>query len=408
MSEPGIQVHFEIPVRRMPAAPPPPAKPAVLAYGFRIFFLMGAVAALTLVAAWLGVYAFGVTFRHHMPMAHWHGHEMLFGFAGAIIAGFLLTAPGNWTGRPMPRGFPLGCLAGLWIAGRCAGFFPEFIPAWLYMLVDAAFMPALAVFVYRALRGVPRHRHNLVFPVMLLAMTVANIVSHRMVRTQTGVSVGTEVMLYLVLLMISVMGGRVIPGFTLGQFPNGRTRVSPWLDWIAIGSLPLVLLADLTGAPAMFVAMLSLAAATVHGARFVGWHAPEMWRIPLVWLLHVGYGWMALGFVMKAGAILGFAPPLLFRHAFTAGTIGGVIFAMICRVSLGHTGRSLHLPRFVPLAMVLICLAPVLRVLMPWVVPMHLLLWIKLSGVAWIAAFGIYVFCYAPMLCQPRADGRPG
>ena len=408
MAETGIPQHFEIPIRRMPSTPQPSAKPAVLAHGFRIFFLMGAVAAMLLVAAWIGIYAFGVSFHHHMPMAHWHGHEMLFGFAMAIIAGFLLTAPGNWTGRTMPRGFPLGCLAGLWLAGRFAGFFPGILPLWLYMMVDAAFIPVLAVAVYRALRGVPQHRHNLVFPVILLAMTVANVTSHLMVRTSTGVSMGTEGMLYLVLLMITVMGGRVIPGFTLGKFPEGRTRVWPWLDRIAIGSLPVVMLADLAGAPVPMVAMLCLAAAMVHGSRLVGWHTPEMWRFPLVWLLHVGYGWMVLGFIMKAGSILGFVPPLLFRHAFTAGTIGGVIFAMICRVSLGHTGRSLRLPGFVPWAMIMIGVVPVLRVLLPWVAPMQQLLWIKLSGAAWIVAFGVYIVYYAPMLCQPRADGRPG
>ena len=168
------------------------------------------------------------------------------------------------------------------------------------------------------------------------------------------------------------------------------------------------MLADLAGAPAPIVAMLCLAAAMANGARLVGWHTPEMWRFPLVWLLHVGYGWLVLGFVMKAGAILGFAPPLLFRHAFTTGTIGGVIYAMICRVSLGHTGRSLRLPRLIPLAMVVISMVPVLRVLMPWIVPVQQLLWIKLSGAAWIAAFWVYIFYYAPMLCRPRADGRPG
>lgn len=405
----GIRVEIEVPLQRSQA---PPVRSynglAVLAYGFRIFFLLGALSSLLLVSAWIAVYAFGFRFANHFDLIQWHAHEMLFGFTTAIIAGFLLTAPGNWTGRAMPKGKVLGGLALLWLAGRIVSFFSAYVPGWLIMIVDVSFLPALSWVVYSALRGAIHQRHNLILPFLLCVMTTANVLSHLHIRNSSGTAVGTEFMLYLVLLLITIMGGRMIPGFTQGQFPSGKSRSYPWVDRLSVLSLIVLVPADLMGAPARVIATFCVIAGIAHAIRLIGWHTREIWRVPLLWILHTGYAWLVGGFFMKAGALIGMASPLLFRHAFTAGTMGVIILGMVSRITLGHTGRPLRLPRFMVTAFVLANLCVVFRVIVPWMAPIHYLICLQLSAGAWIAAYGIYLIQYGPMLCSPRADGRPG
>lgn len=408
MNGEGIRVEMEIPARRFSGIPPVYSGPVILAYGFRIFFLLGALSAVALMMAWISVYAFGFTFANHFDLIQWHAHEMLFGFIGAIIAGFMLTAPGNWTGRPMPKGGVLGGLAALWLAGRIVLFLPAYLPEWLIALVDVSFLPVLGGTVYRVLRGATRQKHNLVFPVMLCAMAAANLVAHVGIRNRYGLAVGTESMLYLVLLLISMMGGRVIPGFTQGQFPLGSSRVRLRVDQFAVISLLVLAIVDIAGAPAVMIAAFSGVAAIAHAIRLSGWHTREIWRVPLLWVLHVGYGWLVAGLLLKSLTAAGLFPALLFRHALTAGMMGCVVYGMICRITLGHTGRPLRLPKFVVTSFYLMNLAVILRVVFPWLLPHAYLMWLKLSAAAWMAAFVIYLVQYGPMLWSPRVDGRPG
>jgi uncharacterized protein involved in response to NO len=402
-------VEVEVPARlRGGAGPAEWAGWPVFALGFRVFFLLGALAAVLLVPVWILMFVFGIPAPGHLVPMQWHAHEMLFGFAGAIIAGFLLTAPGVWTGRPMPRGAPVAGMAALWLAGRAMVLLPGLVPFWLLVAVDAAFFPVVGWAVYRVLRGDAGHRRNQVFPVLLLAMTGANLLSHFGVRNAMGVAVGTELMLYLVLVMIAVMGGRVIPFFTRNRFPHGTSRVHPWVEMPALAMLMAVIPADLLGAPAPVVAALCAAAAILHAMRLGAWYTREIRGVPLLWILHAGYAWLVIGLLLKAATALQWAPPLLWRHAFAAGTIGGIILGMICRVSLGHTGRPLEPPRIITAAFVAINAAVVLRVFLPWADPGHYRLWLVLSACAWVFAFGVFLVHYAPILCRPRADGRPG
>lgn len=248
----------------------------------------------------------------------------------------------------------------------------------------------------------------MVFPTVLLGMTAANVLAHLGIRNRLGVAVGTELMLYLVLMMIVLMGGRVIPGFTIGQFPEGTTRVRPAVDKLAIGSLLALIPADLLAAPYQLIAGLCLAAGITHAIRLADWNTRELWRVPLLWILHIGYGWLVIGMFLKAGGLLGVVPPLIFRHALTAGAIGVVVLGMISRVALGHTGRALKPPPLITAAFVLVNLAVILRVAFPWFAPQNYLLWLILSASAWIVAFSLYLVEYTQMLCAPRADGRPG
>lgn len=383
-------------------------RPAVLEYGFRIFFLLAALSAVLLVPGWIVLYFGWAPHPAGLDPLRWHAHEMLFGMATAVVAGFLLTAPGNWTGRAMPRGAALGGLAALWVAGRVVCWLAGGLPRGLVMGVDVAFLVALAWTVWQPLRGLREQRHNLVFSVLLLAMAGANVASHLQVRSPAGVAAGTEAMLYLTLFLLALMGGRVIPGFTKSQFPAGATRRRPWVDRVALASVLVVMAADLSGAPTKGLALLCLAAACAHGARTWAWHTRDIWRVPLLWVLHVGYAWIAAGFVLKALALGGAISPLLFRHAWTLGAVGMISLGMMSRVALGHTGRPLRPPRGVTASFVLLFLSALARTAGAWLLPAHYGLWLKLSASGWTVAFGIFLCVYGLMLCQPRADGQPG
>ncbi len=381
--------------------------PAVFNLGFRIFFFAGAVWALLMVGIWLLLYAYGLRWPNVFPAVQWHGREMLFGFAGAIIAGFLLTAPGNWTGARMPSGGGLAAFFLLWLGGRLVTFAPGWIPQPLMLVIDAAFFPALAIYLFQVLMRAGMVR-NLFFPLLLLGMGAANVLSHGGVRTATGQMLGTELMLALVVVVIAIMGGRVIPGFTQGRFPQGTTRNRPALNIAAMITLIAALVGDLAGAPSSMRASLCGLAATLHAVRLAQWYTREIWSDALTWVLHVAYAWLVIGLTLQAAALLGYGNPLLARHAITVGTIGTITLGMMCRVTLGHTGRALHLPRGTVAAFVFMTLAALTRVGLPLVAPSMYLTGVKASALLWMAAFAIYLVQYGPMLFQPRTDGRPG
>lgn len=381
--------------------------PSVFNLGFRIFFFAGALWAVLLVGLWVPLYANGTNWTHAFPAVQWHGHEMLFGFAGAIIAGFLLTAPGNWTGARMPSGGSLFAFFMLWLAGRLAGFAPGWIPRPVMLVIDASFFPVLALYLFQLLI---RYRmvRNLFFPVLLLGMGAANALTYGGVRNASGQVIGTEIMLGLVILIIAIMGGRVIPGFTLGRFPKGTTRNSPGVDRAAMVLLIAALVAEVAAAPTMLRAVVFGAAALLHGVRLYQWYTKEIWSDALTWVLHVAYAWLVVGLALYAAGSLGYGHPLLPRHAITIGTIGTITLGMMCRVTLGHTGRVFVLPRGTVTAFGLITLAALARVGWPLMVPSTYLAGVMVSAACWIATFTIYLVQYGPMLFQPRADGRPG
>lgn len=387
--------------------PPKPAGTALFALGFRPFFLAAGIYAVLMMALWLAMLLGHLT-PGALPPPVWHGHEMLFGFAAAVIAGFLLTAAQNWTGIPMPSGRPLALLFILWLAGRL-GFLIPGLPAGLVALLDLAFLPALAVAL-----ALPIHRakqlHNYPFPVLLLVLATANAVVHLAALGWIGASptLGLHLAAYAVVTMIVLMGGRVIPSFTDNKL---RTRARRW-KVIELGA-PIATLAALAAAlvapVGIVTALLAAIAAAVHAVRLAGWYTSRFWSVPLLWILHLGYAWIALGFALLALSAAGMAAatgPAL--HAFTVGGIGVLTLGMMARVSLGHTGRLLEPPRVMTLAFMAINLAALLRVVLPLFFPALHLPAMTAAGLAWMGAFGVFAAVYAPMLLRPRVDGRPG
>jgi uncharacterized protein involved in response to NO len=381
--------------------------PTILAYGFRVFFLLGAVWSVAMVAVWAVVYSRGGSVPVGFTPITWHGREMLFGYTGAILAAFLLTAPGFWTGARMPSGHKLGGFAALWMAGRLLPYAHGVLPVALIAAVDAAFFAALAAFLFRLFWRF-RLWGNMALPALLAMMSAANAWSYTGRMHITAVTFGTEAMLYLVLMVIALIGGRVIPGFTRTRYPKGSTRDWRFLNQGAIALLAIAALSDLAAWPRGIAAACFAAAAAAHAARLYGWFTREIVREPFLWILYLAYAWLALGLAMKAAACLALVNPMLARHAFTAGAIGTVTLGMMCRVTLGHTGRPIVPLRGTTVAFVLITTAAALRVLLPLVAPPLYRTAVVASAVCWVAAFGMYLVLYAPILIRPRADGQPG
>jgi uncharacterized protein involved in response to NO len=372
--------------------------PVLFSLGFRPFFLLAGVLAIFSVAVWVPAFVGGLAFDTYYGQIGWHSHEMIFGYAVAVIAGFLLTAVRNWTERPTPSGGWLGSLAGLWLLGRILPYFSAMFPDWLIAFVDLAFLPALAVGI-----GVPLLRsgdkRNLIFLPLLAAFWGANFLVHAELfglasnLARKGIFLG----LNLVVLLIVIMGGRVIPFFTERALTGVEMKRWPAIEWLSPLSVLLFLLEELFFPDSLWSAGIAALAACANGVRLAGWYTSRYWRAPLLWVLHLGYGW-ALG-----------AVPLQFTiHAFTVGGIGVLTLGMMARVALGHTGRPLRAGLPVTVAFGLVNLSGVTRGLLPILFPQGFSQLIGASGALWIAAFVIFVVVYAPVLTQARVDGQSG
>lgn len=385
----------------------PRASWASFALGFRPFFLSAGLYAVFMMALWLLVLRGELTLSA-LPPPVWHGHEMLFGFAVAVISGFLLTAAQNWTGIRMPSGPPLAALFALWLAGRASFLIPGLPPLWV-AAVDVAFLPVLAIaLALPVLRA--RQLHNYPFPLMLLVLTAANALVHAgsLGWIAAGGSLGLHLAVYVIVAMMTVMGGRVIPSFTDNRL---RTRARHWkaIEFLVPAATLSALITALVAPVSPVTAGLAALAAAVHAIRLAGWYTGKYWSVPLLWILHLGYAWIAIGFALLGlsaagmGAAAGSA-----LHAFTAGAIGSLTLGMMARVSLGHTGRMLEPSPLMTWAFVAVNLAALIRIAQPLLFPGQHASGMALAGVLWIAAFGLFAAIYTPILLRPRVDGRPG
>ncbi len=376
------------------------------ALGFRPFFLLAGILATALLATWTAVYSGVLSFTTYYGLIGWHSHEMVFGYTVAVIAGFLLTAAGNWAGRPTLAGKPLAALALLWLAGRAAPLLP--VAPTLVAAVDLAFIPALAAAVLVPLVKA-RQTRNLVFPLLVLLFLPANALIHLQALgiTATTARVGGYLAVNLVLVLIVVMGGRVIPFFT-ERGVQVSLPARPWLDRVAIGAVAALAGAGLFGLGTAPVGALAAVAAVANAARLWGWHTPKIWSVPLLWVLHLGYAWLVLGFALAAASALLPISPFVFLHALTVGGIGSVTLGMMARVTVGHTGRPLRTGRWTVAAFVLIQAAALVRVFGPLFLSGVYPVVVAISGVLWVGAFGLFVGVYGPMLALPRVDGRSG
>ena len=373
--------------------------------GFRPFYLLASSYAALSMLLWVCQYS------GHLPAGYvrspaWHGHEMLYGYTLAVVAGFLLTAVRTWTGRPTPSGAALIALAVLWVAGRVLVLTPFATAAGV---VNAAFPVAVAVGI-----GIPlvqsRNRRNYFFIVLLLLLGLAVLAFHLadQGRLPWPERASLQVGLDLVLFIMAVMGGRVIPMFTNNGVPGANATRHPAVEKLALGGVLVLIAADLLRAPPEAIAVVAVLVGVVHAARLYLWQPWRTFGAPIVWVLHVAYGWIVIYLVMRGLAALGIISELLAVHALTVGAIGGMTIGMMTRTARGHTGRPLVADRFEVACYVLVALAAAIRVFGGMLLPGAYLSTVVASGICWSAAFALYVARYWPVLSRPRLDGKPG
>jgi len=385
----------------------PGKKSSLLALGFRPFFLGAGALAFGAMALWLARLHGLVPGDAYLGGTAWHAHEMLFGYVGAVIAGFLLTASRNWTGIDTPTGGWLGALVLLWLAARLAPLLP--VPAPVVALLDLAFFPTLALALVPPL-WYGKNKVNRAFLGLLAAMTLANLLVHAQALglTAATASRGSRLMLDLTLVTLFLVAGRIMPFFTQSALAGSKAVNRAWVEtatFALAGALVLINLV-LPASPVAAAVLLSLA--VVQALRLSGWYDGRAWHNPMLAVLYAGYLWLVAGLGLDGLAALGLLPPFPALHALTAGGIGVFTLGMLARVTLGHTGRQMRASPGTTLAFVAINLAALIRVLPPLAWPGHYSLWLALSGGLWLLAFGLFLWIYAPMLIQPRVDGRPG
>jgi len=397
---------------------PPPAGLAepfgLWGRAFRPFFFGLSIYAVVAVPAWVFVWLGALPSPDWLAPMWWHGHEMVFGFAAAAIAGFLLTASAVWTGGPALTGRPLFALFALWTLGRVAFASTGSLPVALVAAVDVAFLPAVALAMARTLRGSGQVRNYGVLGVVVV-LALANASMHaEALGLVTGVAgralrFGVDLLVVLIL----VITGRITPAFTrnaLHRRDIARTvHASPGLNALTIAAaLALALCGAVLGRGPVTGALACVASAAA-AARLAGWQSWSTHSDPLLWSLHAGTFWVVIGLGLVAGSDLGApVPPSAGLHALTVGAVASTILAVMTRVGLGHTGRPLVPPSGVVGAYVLVHAAAVLRVAAAFVVgPGHrTLLWF--AALAWSGAFAVFALRYRTILTTPRPDGRPG
>jgi uncharacterized protein involved in response to NO len=414
----GSTRHGDVLPRRGPGLPllgrapePTAATPAFAAKGFRPFFLgAGAFAALIL-PVWLLTLAGVLGPTRYLDAVTWHAHEMLFGFTVAVIAGFLLTAVGNWTGRETLVGTPLLAVGALWVLGRVAMAFAGALPRGVAAAVDLAFLPALVVAIARPLVAT-RNRRNFVMVAVVTVLWVANLLLH---LDTLGVihdwnHRAVTLALDVIVLLLIVITGRVVPMFTKNATGVASVRSLPTLDKAAMAAMVATTLLDLVAPSDMRLGgSAAIVAAVLVVLRSSTWGTFRTARVPLTWILHAGHAWIAVGLALRgAAAFTGSVPAVVATHALTVGAIGTLTLAMMSRVTLGHTGRKLEASRVAVASFVLVTLAALVRVFGPLADMAAYRTWVFAAGLLWTAAFGCFVVAHAPLLVSRRADGKPG
>ncbi|MGP1253413.1 MAG: NnrS family protein [Kiloniellales bacterium] len=409
--------------------------PAILSYGFRPFFLGAALWAALSMALWIPL----LSGRLRLPTAFdpvtWHAHEALFGYLGAVVAGFLLTAVPNWTGRLPVVGWALFGLFALWLLGRVAVAVSALLPAWTVALADLAFLAVLAAVLLREILAGKNWR-NLIVLLLLGALLAGNALFHWEAARQDGYAasgLGLRLGLAAAVLMIAVIGGRIVPAFTRnwlvkrGSADGGAKGGLPApfgpLDRLALLT-SLIALLCWVAAPAWTGSGLALLAAGLAlSLRLARWQGLRTGAEPLVWILHLGYACLPLGMLTLGAAILwpGALTQVAAQHLWMSGAIGVMTLAVMTRATLGHSGRALTADAATT-ALYLLVIAAVIARLLGGVGPGWAADWpvdrtadwswrlYALSAALWCAAFAGFALRFGPLLLRPRRrwkEGRP-
>ena len=377
--------------------------PALFSYGFRPFFLGGAIWAVLSMALWVAALSGLAAPGGAYGAADWHMHEMLFGFAPAVLCGFLMTAVPNWTGRMPVSGRPLMALAALWLAGRLILTFPPTqAPLWPAALLESLFLPLMAALFWREIAAGRKWR-DLKLVGLVAVIAAANLWFHAAVLAGADPRVAARAAVAGYVVLILIMGGRLVPSFTRNWLARHRPGPVPApLDSfdrasvaLSVAALALWVAAPETRATAGACAL----AAALNMLRLARWRGWRAWREPMVWGLHLGWLMVPLGFAAVALAALGELTPAAALHVFAAGAIGGEMLAVMTRATRSHTGRATEATWPTTLAFLAIAASALLRVTAEFAAWNTL---IAAAGAAWIAGFALYIAEHARMLLAAR------
>ncbi len=384
------------------------ARRTLLSYGFRPFFLAAALWAAIALALWITMLLTGLELPSRLAPLDWHIHEMLFGFVPAAVAGFLLTAISNWTGRRPVSGALLGLLLSLWLLGRLDELLSAFFPAWLAIAADLAFPFALtAVVAHEIIASRNRRNYQMIAPIAVIALAqlLMDLGAQGGVTALTGY--GWRLGLVAILILISVVGGRIVPSFTRNWLAaRGTNRLPPAagrLDQVSLAALHAALMAWVLFPSARLTGVALLAGAALNLWRVLRWRGSATRSEALLLVLHVGYLWLVAGVAALGVAILDPGFPLdAAIHSLTAGAIGTMILAVMTRVSRGHTGRALSADGATILIYVMVILAAAARITAA-LVPVVWEEFLLGAAALWIGAFGLFAVRYGPFLLRRRS-----
>ncbi len=404
---------------------------ALFNLAFRPFFLAGAIFSIFAVMIWVHLITGKLQLSLYGGAIWWHIHEMLFGFIVAIVVGFLLTAVQNWSGIPGLSGTGLIALFSIWLTARLAMFFPEFLGNSIIFILDLLFLPCAAIALAYPIIKTKLWR-NLIFIPILLLMASANYSFHSIALEQDykQLTATSNFMIILVVLVMCVLGGRVFPMFTANGTLTPRVAAIPSLEIASILSVIVVLIMNvwlinpeegLSGAfiansslsassnnQSWFVASIYFATAAIHMIRVFRWKIWVTFKTPLVWSLHLSYWCIVIGFLLLGLAeLFDSVTKSQAIHALTIGAMSGMILAMISRVSLGHTGRTIKVGKLMTIGFIAIFVGFIIRVFGLYLSIQYLTV-LFLTAACWSVAFGCFVWRYTRILSSPRLDGKPG
>ena len=386
--------------------------PPLFRLAFRPFFIGAAIYAVISIALW-GLFWSGNThisqFMYGNPL-WWHSHEMLFGFTGSVIVGFLLTAVQTWTGQTGVKGAKLAFLFSLWLIARLGLMVAT--PSYVWMIIDCAWIIVATLFLAMPIIKVKQWR-NLFFVPVLIMFTLLNIKYHLMVLKVIPYDLKATALMTLTIIaaVVIVVGGRVIPFFTSrGTKTETITRI-PMLEYAALIPIWILLIFTLfpVTVPSSLLAATYLIAAVTNLVRMCRWRSFKTITVPLLWSLHGAYLSMIIGLAWLGGSYINHSMnPTIGIHIIAIGGIGAMILAMMARVSLGHTGRKLQIGRWMIIAFISLLGSLLARTLFVVVMPVATIDAYVISAVLWVIAFTIFAIVYFPVLTKARVDGHPG
>ncbi|WP_454064051.1 NnrS family protein [Candidatus Nitrospira salsa] len=379
---------------------------ALLSYGFRPFFLLTALFAGLAIPAWALILSGATDIEFLYPSRDWHVHEMVFGFLPCVITGFLLTAIPNWTDRPPISGLPLMLLVIAWLLGRAA-----IATHWLYPLfvaiTDAAFLTMVAGVVWYEI-VTAKAWNRLPIGVIISLYASANILFHVLALSQTNTDLAARIALALMMMLLTLIGGRITPSFTEDFFDqhglSNRPAPFSYIDSISIALVGIAALAWVISPESLVTGTALVLAGLINSVRLMRWQGWVTWPEPLVCILHIGYAWLAISLFILGISTLGIG--LLIEdalHALTTGAIGVMTLAVMTRASLGHTGRPKQANAVTVLIYLLINIGAILRVFGPSLhLPEPFLL--NVAAACWSGAYVVFAIVYGPILLKPSLD----